>query len=84
MGFKYSYSASDMASTVSTIRAIRHDVCDMRVNSYLQWGAKQDLWRLKWILDQAIKDCPHFSATEDDWLKEEEKKQVIRILKNEM
>lgn len=73
-----------MASTVRTIRAIRHDACDMRVDSFLQWGAKQDLWRLKWILDQAIKDCPHFSATEDDWLKEEEKKQVMRILKDEM
>jgi hypothetical protein len=84
MGFKYSYTASDMASTVRTIHSIKYDACDMKINSFLQWGAKQDLWRLKWILDQAIKDCPHFSATEDDWLKEEEKKQVIRILKDEM
>jgi tellurite resistance protein len=83
MGFKYSYTANDMSSTVRVINSIKSDVCDSRSDGFIQWGAKQDLWRLKWILDQVIKDCPHFSSTEDDWLREEEKKKVIRILKND-
>ena len=83
MGYKYSYSAEDMCNAVRTINSIKYDVCDMRSDSYVQWGAKQDLWRLKWILDQALKDCPHFSI-EDDWLKEEEQKKIIKYLKNDI
>ena len=83
MGYKYSYSAEDMASTVRTINAIKYDSCDMRSDGYAQWGAKQDLWRLKWILDKALKDCPHFSI-EDEWLKEEEQKKIIKILSNDI
>lgn len=83
MGYKYSYTAEDMASAVRTINAVKYDACDMRLDGYVQWGAKQDLWRLKWILDKSLKDCPHFSI-EDEWLKEEEQKQIIRILKDEV
>lgn len=83
MGFKYRYSAGNMAEVVSVVNAIKHDACDMRMDGYVQWGAKQDLYRLKWILDQALKDCPYFSM-EDDWLREEEKKKVIKILKNDI
>lgn len=82
MGFKYSYSATDMSSAVRTINSIKYDASDMRSDSYVQWGAKQDLWRLKWILDQALKDCPQFSI-EDEWLREEEQKKIIKILSND-
>lgn len=84
MGFKYTYSAEGLAKAAGTIRSIAYDASDMRLDGYVQWGAKQDLWRLKWILDQALKDCPHFSSVEDDWLKEQEQKKIIRILKDEM
>ena len=84
MGFKYSYTADDMSTAVRVINAIRFDVCDMRSDSYVQWGAKQDLWRLKWILDDAIKACPTFSYVEEEWLKEQEQKKIIRILKDEV
>ena len=83
MGFKYSYTAEDMSNAVRTINAIKYDARDMRLDGYVQWGAKQDLWRLKWILDQALKDCPHFSI-EDEWLKEEEQKKIIKILKDDI
>lgn len=82
MGFKYSYSASDMAAAVRTINSIKHDASDMRIDSYVQWGAKQDLYRLKWILDNALKECPHFSI-EDEWLRDEEQKRLIKILSND-
>lgn len=84
MGFGYSYTAEDLAKAVGTIRSIAYDASVIKIGSDVQWGAKQDLWRLKWILDQAIKECPHFGSTEDDWLREQEKKKVIRILKDEM
>ena len=84
MGFKYSYSANDLATAVRVINSIKYDACDMRTDGYVQWGAKQDLWRLKWILEDAMKQCPHFSSTEDDWLKEQEQKKIIKILSNDI
>jgi hypothetical protein len=83
MGFRYLYSANDMADAVRTINAIKYDACDMKNDSYVQWGAKQDLYRLKWILDQALRDCPTFSP-EEEWLKEQEQKKIIKYLKDEM
>lgn len=83
MGYKYSYSAEDLSKAVGTIRRVMFDACDIRADSYTQWGAKQDLWRLKWILDDALRKCPTFSI-EEEWLQEEEKKKVIRILKDEV
>lgn len=56
----------------------------MRSDSYVQWGAKQDLWRLKWIIEDAMKACPTFSHVEEEWLKEQEQKKIIRILKDEV
>ena len=83
MGFKYRYSAGDMSNVVSIVNAIKHDACDMRSDGYVQWGSKQDLWRLKWIIDEALSQCPEFSI-EEEWLREQGKKKVIRILKDEM
>ena len=83
MGYKYSYTASDLATAVRVINSIKYDVCDMRMDGYVQWGAKQDLWRLKWILDEAMKECPNFSHVEEEWLKEQEQKKIIKYLKND-
>jgi hypothetical protein len=48
-------------------------------DGFIGWGYKQDLYRLKWILDDAIKRSPPYSG-EQEWLREQEKKQVIKIL----
>jgi hypothetical protein len=80
MGFKYSYNITTAAKEIN---AAVYDASDMRLDGYTQWGAKQDLYRLKWILEDALKRCPHFSM-EQEWLREQEKKKVIRILKNDI
>ena len=80
MGYKHSYNIN---TALQTINALAHTVCDMRNDSYAQWGAKQDLYQLKWLIESALRRCPDFS-TEAEWLREQEKKQVIRILKDEM
>jgi hypothetical protein len=80
MGFKYSYNITTAAKEIN---AAAYDASDMRLDGYTQWGAKQDLYRLKWILEDALKRCPHFSM-EQEWLREQEKKKVIRILKNDI
>lgn len=53
-------------------------------DGFTAWGVKQDLYQLKFLLDSALKRCPDFGDIEADWLREQEKKQVIRILKDDI
>lgn len=79
MGYKYSYNVTVAAREIN---AAAYDANDSGATGFVQWGAKQDLYRLKWILDDAIRRCPTFSP-EEEWLREQEKERVIRILKDE-
>lgn len=81
MGFKYSY---DITKAAREINAAAYDAGSSLNDGYIAWGAKQDLYRLKWILEAAIKRCPDFGSTEEEWLREEEKKKVIRILSDDI
>ena len=81
MGYKYSY---DITKAARERNAAAYDANDSGATGYVQWGAKQDLYKLKEILDQALKRCPSFGSTEKDWLHEQEKQKVMRILKDEM
>ena len=78
MGFKYSY---DIAKAAREINAAAYDCCDNKLDGYIQWGAKQDLYRLKWVLEDALRRCPKFSI-EDEWIREEDKKRLMQILKD--
>jgi hypothetical protein len=56
---------------------------DSRLDGYSTWGIKQDLWKIKWHLDEIIKKCPTFSP-EEEWIREQEKNKVIKILKDDI
>lgn len=49
-------------------------------DGYVQWEIKQDLYRLKWLLDGILKDSPTF-VDEDNFLKEHEQHVMWRNLK---
>jgi hypothetical protein len=80
MGFKYSY---DITNAVREVNACAYDITSPLTDGFVAWGAKQDLYRLKWILEDALRRCPNFSL-EEEWLREEEKKKVIRILSSDI
>ena len=48
-------------------------------DGYVQWGVKQDLYKLKWLLDEIMADAPTFSG-EDEFLKEHEQTKMWRTL----
>jgi hypothetical protein len=79
MGFKYSY---DITTAAREINSAAFDASSVMNDGFIAWGAKQDLYRLKWILEDALRRCPTFSL-EEEWLREEEKKKVIRILSSD-
>ncbi len=80
MGYKKSYNIAEVAKHIN---AAAYEASDSRNDGFVCWGAKQDLYRLKWILDDALNRCPKFSI-EDEWLREQDKKKVMRYLSNEM
>jgi hypothetical protein len=49
---------------------------------FLTFEIKKDLYQLKEIIDQALKDSPDFGELEEHWLTEREQKRIIKILKS--
>jgi hypothetical protein len=80
MGFKFSYNITDAAREIN---AAAYDASNPKNDGFTAWGAKQDLYRLKWILEDALRRCPIFSP-EEEWLREQDKKKVIKYLSDDI
>jgi phosphorylcholine metabolism protein LicD len=80
MGYKHSY---DIIEALRQIQAAYRECSDPRNDGFISWGIKQDLYQLKWELDRLLDDCPSF-APENEWLREQEKKKVLRYLKDDI
>jgi len=80
MGYKTSY---DIVRALNEIRAAAYECGNSRTDGFVAWGIKQDLYQVKWMLDDLLKDCPSF-APEQEWVREQEQKKIIKILSNEM
>ena len=49
-------------------------------DGYLAWGIKQDLYLLKFMLDNVLANAPTFVG-EEEWLKEQSQAKMVEILK---
>jgi hypothetical protein len=79
MGYKINYNIQDIESG---IRRMFRECSNSRNDGFVAWGIKQDLYQLKWMIDDLLRESPDFSG-EKEWLLEQEKKKVIDILKSE-
>ena len=70
----------NVAEILSQVRMTAYECSDMRTDSWIAWGLKQDLYQIKWALEDALRRCPSFSP-EEEWLREQEQKRLIEILK---
>ena len=68
-------------NVVQQINSAAWQANDPYFDGFVTFGIKQDLYRIKWAAEEALKRCPTYHG-EDEWLKEQEKKKVIRILKD--
>ena len=80
MGFKYSYN---IENAIREVHSATRDASNSSNDGFIAWGAKQDLYRLKWILESALKSCPTFGP-EKEWLHEQEKRRIIKILSDDI
>lgn len=79
MGYKHTY---DIIIAYQQIRAASNECTNVRTDGFVAWCIKQDLYRLKWLIEEELKKCPEFSP-ELEWLKSQEQQKLIRILKDE-
>ena len=59
-----------------------HGANDPYVTGWNNWPCKQDLYRVKFAVDEMLKNTSGF-AGEQEWLEQLEKQKVWKALKNE-
>lgn len=63
------------------IRRIVEETNSRRNNAHAQWLCKQDLYRLKWEIEQALADCNSYEG-EEEFIKSHERKQFLKKIEN--
>ena len=76
---KKNWSVDDITQQ---IHSISRECSSPYNDGFTGWYIKQDLYQIKFILDEAIKNCPNFGDQEQQWLTEQEKKRIIKHLKS--
>lgn len=65
---------------VRQIHAIQYQIKNPSNDGYTAFELKKDLYQIKQILDDSIRSSPSFEG-EEQWLQEQEKKRIIKILR---
>mgnify|MGYP007019966489 FL=1 len=78
MGFKKSW---DVSNITSQIHSLSRECNSPHNDGFTAWGCKQDLLIIQQLINEAIKVSPNFGEMEADWLKSQEQKRIIKILK---
>jgi hypothetical protein len=77
MGFKQNWNVIDIVSQLNTMS---YECSTTYNDGFTQWGIKQDLLRIKWILDDALARCPTF-VDEAEFIEKHDRDVTIKILK---
>lgn len=75
MGFK-----RNVENIITDLRYRAAEMNNAYNDGWVQWSAKQDLYRVKFEVEQLLNSSPKFSG-EDQWLREQEQLRIINILK---
>ena len=68
---------------ISQLQRIYYATTDPRMDGYTTWGCKQDLYRVKFALEDMLKKCPTYHG-EQEWLEERDKELVWRALNDKV
>lgn len=78
MGFKKSWDVSELSQQIYKMAR----ECSSPYNDgYTSFEIKKELYEIKSIVDQALKNAPTFNG-EKEWLTEQEKSRIIKHLKS--
>jgi hypothetical protein len=76
---KQSWSVEEIATQ---IHALARECSSPYNDGFTAFDCKKDLYQIKFLVDQALNNSPNFSSLEEEWLTEQEKKRIIKILKS--
>ncbi len=79
MGFKKNW---DEAEIIRQVHTMARECASPHNTGFVTFEIKKDLYLIKEILDQALRDAPSFGELEKEWLTEQEQKRIIKILKS--
>jgi hypothetical protein len=65
---------------VEEIRKISWAATDPRMDGFVTWGCKQDLYQLKWLIEQELDKCSTYGGLEDEYVKKHEQKELLKTL----
>lgn len=55
---------------ISDLQKIYFATTDPRMDGFVTWGCKQDLYRVQFALERMLKNCPTYHG-EEEWLAEQ-------------
>ena len=70
-----------VSRTIGDIQMMLLEIKNPRNDGYYTFGIKQDLYLIKEAVDRALAESPVYTG-EEEWLQEQEKKRIIKILKS--
>ena len=66
---------------ISQCQQMYYGANDPHMTGFVNWPCKQDLYRVKFAVDEMLKNTSRFSG-EDEWLLEQEKEKMWKVLKS--
>ena len=71
----------DANRVISECQQMYFGANDPHVTGWVNWPCKQDLYRVKFAVDEMLAKTSRFSG-EDEWLLEQEKDKMWKVLKS--
>ena len=71
----------DADRVISECQKMYHGATDPYVTGWNNWPCKQDLYRVKFAVDEMLKNTSTFTG-EEEWLLEQEKEKMWKVLKS--
>lgn len=78
MGFRKNWDAADIANQ---LHHLSRECASAYNDGFTAFECKKDLYLIKNIVDKALADAPDFGKVEEAWLEEQEKRKILKILK---
>ena len=66
---------------ISECQQMYHGANDPYMTGFINWPCKQDLYRVKFAVDEMLSKTPKFTG-EAEWLLEQEKEKMWKVLKS--
>ena len=74
-------SRPDVEKVAHEIWSLTFECTNPRNDGFTAWGYKQDLYTIKFLIEDSLKKCPEFTP-EKEWLTKMEKQRIIKLLKD--